>query len=181
MDCFVFQSYPVWAKYSRVQKTRVNLPPLMLRLDKLWDWSLFVLRLSEVDDGREPVDSDSSRAMSRRVLRNVTLACNSALAELQLHKYYVKGLMKFATTWLQPYFWCNKLTLICTTPRVHLQCPPKFCITFVVNSFWVLQLPQEKLKTTIILLFVLFCFFWEGGGGGQGVIWEMAHKTIDDK
>ena len=48
----------------------------MLRLDKLWDWSLFVLRLSDVEDGREPVDSDSSRAMSRRVLRNVTLACN---------------------------------------------------------------------------------------------------------
>ena len=78
------------------------LPPLMLRLDKLWDWSLFVLRLSEVDDGREPVDSDSSRAMSRRVLRNVTLACNSALVGLQLHKYNVKGLLKFATTWLQP-------------------------------------------------------------------------------
>lgn len=69
--------------------------------------------------------------------------------------------------------WCSKLALICTTPIIPLLCPPKFCITFVVNSFWVLQLPQEKLKTMIILLFCFVFFFLVEGRGGQGVLWEM--------
>ena len=47
----------------------------------------------------------------------------------------------------------KNLTLICTTPIIHILCPPKFCITIVVNFFWVLWLPQEKLKTMIILSF----------------------------
>ena len=28
--------------------------------------------------------------------------------------------------------------------------PPKFCITFVFHFFWILQLPQGKLKTMVM-------------------------------
>ena len=35
-------------------------------------------------------------------------------------------------------------------PMMHLICPPKFCITFVFHFPWVLQLPQEKLKTMLV-------------------------------
>ena len=35
-------------------------------------------------------------------------------------------------------------------PMMHLICPPKFCITFVFHFSWVLQPPQEKLKTTLM-------------------------------
>ena len=48
----------------------------MLRLETLRDWSLLVLKLSDVDDIRDPVDCESSFAMSLSVLRNVTLACH---------------------------------------------------------------------------------------------------------
>ena len=34
----------------------------------------------------------------------------------------------------------------CTTPIMHLICPPKFCITFVFHFSWVLQPSSEKLK-----------------------------------
>ena len=32
-------------------------------------------------------------------------------------------------------------------PHMHLICPPKFSITFVFHFSWILQPPQEKLKT----------------------------------
>lgn len=51
-----------------------DLPPFILTLDILRDWSLLVLILSDVDEGNDPVDWDNSRAMSRRVLRSVILA-----------------------------------------------------------------------------------------------------------
>ena len=35
----------------------------------------------------------------------------------------------------------------CTSPIMHLICPPKICITFVFYFSWVLQPSQEKLKT----------------------------------
>ena len=40
----------------------------------------------------------------------------------------------------------------CMSPIMHLFCPPppKFCITFVFHFFWILQLPQEKLKTMLV-------------------------------
>ena len=37
----------------------------------------------------------------------------------------------------------------CTSPIMHLICPPKFCITFVFYFSWVLQPSQEKLKTQL--------------------------------
>ena len=41
-----------------------------------------------------------------------------------------------------------------TQPPPHPTPPPppkqKYCITFVFNVFWVLQLSQEKLKTTLM-------------------------------
>ena len=38
----------------------------------------------------------------------------------------------------------------CTSPIVHLICPPKFCIAFVFHFSWVLQPSQEELKTTLM-------------------------------
>ena len=38
----------------------------------------------------------------------------------------------------------------CTSPKMHLICLPKFCITFVFHFSWVLQLSQEKLKTMLM-------------------------------
>ena len=35
-------------------------------------------------------------------------------------------------------------------PMMHLIWPPKFCITFVFHFHWVLQLPEEKLKTMLV-------------------------------
>ena len=35
-------------------------------------------------------------------------------------------------------------------PTMHPFCPPKFCITFVFHFSWVLQLPQDKLKTMLV-------------------------------
>ena len=32
----------------------------------------------------------------------------------------------------------------------HFICPPKFCITFAFHFSWVLQPPQEKLKTMLV-------------------------------
>ena len=41
----------------------------------------------------------------------------------------------------------------CTSPIMHLICPPKFCKTFVFHFPWVLQPSQEKLKTMLIRKF----------------------------
>ena len=38
----------------------------------------------------------------------------------------------------------------CTSPIMHLFCPPKFCITFAFHVYWILQPPQEKLKTMLM-------------------------------
>ena len=38
----------------------------------------------------------------------------------------------------------------CTSPKFHLICPPKFCITFVFHFSWVLQPSQERLKTILM-------------------------------
>ena len=43
----------------------------------------------------------------------------------------------------------------------HFICPPKFCITFAFHFSWVLQPPQEKLKTMLVQNV-------KGGGGGGG-------------
>ena len=45
---------------------------------------------------------------------------------------------------------CVASYVTCTSPIMHLICPPKFCITFVLHFLWVLQLSQEKLKTMLI-------------------------------
>ena len=38
----------------------------------------------------------------------------------------------------------------CTSPIMHLICPPEFCITFVIHFSWVLQPSREKLKTMLM-------------------------------
>ena len=48
-----------------------------------------------------------------------------------------------------------QIFITCTSPIMHLICPPpppppKFCITFVFQLSWVLQLSQEKLKTMLM-------------------------------
>ena len=52
-----------------------------------------------------------------------------------------------------------KRKFICTSPIIHLVClhpsppyPPKqkYCVAFVFNFFWVIQLSQEKLKTMLM-------------------------------
>ena len=48
----------------------------------------------------------------------------------------------------------------------HLVCPPKFCISVVLNFSWDHCNTQEKLKTKIMQSFL-------GGGGKQDVLWEM--------
>ena len=57
--------------------------------------------------------------------------------------------------------WAGQFTLYttCTSPIMHLFCPPKFSITFVFHLSWVLQQSQEKLKT------MLKRKIWGGGGG----------------
>ena len=44
---------------------------------------------------------------------------------------------------------CHWALTICTSPTctILLVCPPKFCISFVFNFYWVLQSSQDKLKT----------------------------------
>ena len=44
----------------------------------------------------------------------------------------------------------NSLYATCTSPTMHLICPPNFAWTFVFHLSWVLQLSQEKLKTMIM-------------------------------
>ena len=51
-------------------------------------------------------------------------------------------------------------------------CPPKFCITFVFHFSWVLQPPQEKLKTTLMRNFggQIRCIT-----GNMGVAYRLEH------
>ena len=47
--------------------------------------------------------------------------------------------------------WAGRFSLYttCTSPIMHLFCPPKFSITFVFHLSWILQPSQEKLKTML--------------------------------
>ena len=47
-------------------------------------------------------------------------------------------------------FGINLLFAICTSHKIHLVCPPNFCITLVFDSPWVFQWSQEKLKRMLV-------------------------------
>ena len=47
-------------------------------------------------------------------------------------------------------FFKKKQFANCTSPIIHLVCPPQFCITFVLHFSWVLQPSQKKLKTMLM-------------------------------
>ena len=44
----------------------------------------------------------------------------------------------------------DKTYVTCTSPIMHLICPPKFCIAIVFRFSWVLQPSLEKLKTMLV-------------------------------
>ena len=49
---------------------------------------------------------------------------------------------------IQRWFLIQNWTIsLCTPPIIHLVCPPKFCISIVINFSWDDCNPQEKLKT----------------------------------
>ena len=60
-------------------------------------------------------------------------------------------------------FWGQQYAT-CTSPIMHLICPPKFCITFVFNFPWVLQLSQRKIKNNAYVKY--------------GALWEMCKWRI---
>ena len=61
-----------------------------------------------------------------------------------------------------------------TSPKMHLACPPKFCICIVFNFSRDGCNTKEKWKPTVTQ------FFLGGGGGGgkQGVLWDMSKWQI---
>ena len=68
-------------------------------------------------------------------------------------------------------FWFDPVFATCTSPIMHLICPPKFCITFVFHFSWVLQPSREKLKTTLTQNF---------GRHIRPALWEMCKWRIHD-
>ena len=56
----------------------------------------------------------------------------------------------------------------CTSPIMHLICPPKFCISIVFYFPWDGCNTQEKWKSKVM----------QSLGGKQGVIWEMCKWRI---
>ena len=50
-------------------------------------------------------------------------------------------------------FGINLLFTICTSPKIHLVCPPNFCITLGFDSPWVFQWSQKKLKRLLLQTF----------------------------
>ena len=70
---------------------------------------------------------------------------------------------------------CFNKYATCTSPIMHLICPPEFCTTFVFHFSWVLQPSQEKLKTMLMQN-----FFWGGqinGRCARGVFRSTADTT----
>ena len=64
-------------------------------------------------------------------------------------------LEKFAILTLKPRSHARFLLFAtCTSPIMHLICPPKFCITFVFHFSGVLQPSQEKLKNNAYAKFL---------------------------
>ena len=47
-------------------------------------------------------------------------------------------------------FGINLLFAICTSHKIHLVCPPNFCIALVFDSPWVFQWSQKKLKRMLV-------------------------------
>ena len=68
-------------------------------------------------------------------------------------------------------FWFDPVFATCTSPIMHLICPPKFCITFVFHFSWVLQPFREKLKTRLTQNF---------GRHIRPALWEMCKWRIQD-
>ena len=66
-------------------------------------------------------------------------------------------------------FGINLLFAICTSHKIHLVCPPNFCITFVFDSPWVFQWSQKNSKRMLLQNF----------GRQQGVLWEVCKWRID--
>ena len=69
----------------------------------------------------------------------------------------------------------------CTSPKMHLVWPPKFCLSIVFNFSWDGCNTQEKSKTNFMQFFIYLFFFGGGVGGGrgeQGVSWEMCKWRI---
>ena len=56
----------------------------------------------------------------------------------------------------------------CTSPKMHLVWPPKFCLSIVFNFSWDGCNTQEKSKTNFMQFFIYLFFFGGGVGGGGG-------------
>ena len=59
----------------------------------------------------------------------------------------------------------------CTSPRIHLVCPPKFCISIVANFSWDLCNTQEKWKTKVMQNF---------GGQTRCIMGDVQMANVDN-
>ena len=60
--------------------------------------------------------------------------------------------------------------LTCTSPKMNLVWPQKFCLSIVFNFSWDGCNTQEKWKTKFMQFFIYF-IFWGGRGGGRNKVY----------
>ena len=105
--------------------------------------------------------------------------CGRTGVRLRDHQYFSDAwINQFSYPWSTVARVRGPLHATCTSPIMHLICPPKFCISIVFNSSWTAKIPRRNENKG-------YADFWGGRGANKvnygrcALVAYIRAKTLD--